>query len=224
VPTTAFWTNGFTSSPSARRNGARTKRSGYAATIPNGIDLGRYPLHEGDRDDFLLYIGRANEEKAPELAVELAHRAGLPLKLVVKRAEPAEQRHWEEEVEPRLSEEDEALDEIGHDEKVELLQRGRAFVFPIRWEEPFGLVMVEALACGMPVVATPCGAATEIVADGVTGFLRPDLDDLVDCVKCAKTISPLDCRARAERHFSAGTMVDRYLDLFDSLVGERISG
>ena len=193
----------------------------YAATIPNGIDVGRYPLHEGERDDFLVYIGRANAEKAPEVAVEAAHRAGLPLKLVVKHAEPDEQRYWEKEVLPRLSDEDEALDEIGHDKKVELLQRGRAFIFPIRWEEPFGLVMVEALACGMPVVATPCGAAREIVADGLTGFLRPELDDLVTCIERAGTISPLACRARVEEHFSAETMVDRYLHLFHALLGDR---
>jgi glycosyltransferase involved in cell wall biosynthesis len=196
----------------------------YAATIPNGIDIARYPLNESARDDFLVYIGRANADKAPEVAVELAHRAGLPLKLVVKHAEPAEQRYWKEEVLPRLSADDEALDEIGHDEKVELLQRGQAFIFPIRWEEPFGLVMAEALACGMPVVATPCGAASEIVADGVTGFLRPELDDLVACIQRAGTISPLACRARVEEHFSADRMVDRYLDLFQALVGDRPGG
>jgi glycosyltransferase involved in cell wall biosynthesis len=193
----------------------------YAATIENGIDIERYPLNEGKRENFLVYIGRANEDKAPEVAVELAHRAGLPLKLVVKHAEPDEQRYWEKEVLPRLSEEDEALDEIGHDKKVELLQRGRAFIFPIRWEEPFGLVMVEALACGMPVVATPCGAAREIVADGLTGFLRPELDGLVTCIERAGTISPLACRARVEEHFSAETMVDRYLHLFHALLDDR---
>lgn len=196
----------------------------YAATIPNGIDLSRYSLDEDAREDFLVYIGRANAEKAPEAAIELAHRARLPLKLVVKHAEPAEQRYWEEEVLPRLSDDDEPLDEIGHEEKVDLLQRGRAFIFPIRWDEPFGLVMVEALACGMPVIATSCGAATEIVADGVTGFLRPDLDDLVACIERAGDISPRACRDRVEQHFSAETMIDRYLDLFDALVGDGTRG
>jgi glycosyltransferase involved in cell wall biosynthesis len=189
----------------------------YAATIPNGIDLERYPLYEGEREDFLVYIGRANHEKAPELAVELAHRAGLPLKLVVKHAEPAEQRYWAEEVVPRLGSDDEALDEIGHDEKVKLLQRGRAFVFPIRWEEPFGLVMIEALACGMPVLATPCGAAAEIVEDGVSGYLRPDVESLAPCLERVAEISPHACRARVEKSFSAQTMLDRYERLFETL-------
>jgi glycosyltransferase involved in cell wall biosynthesis len=77
--------------------------------------------------------------------------------------------------------------------------------------------MVEALACGMPVLATPCGAANEIVADGVTGFLRPELDELVECIERVGTISPRACRAQVEEHFSAEMMVGRYLDLFDSL-------
>jgi glycosyltransferase involved in cell wall biosynthesis len=116
------------------------------------------------------------------------------------------------------------LDEIGHDEKVELLQRGRAFVSPIRWEEPFGLVMVEALACGMPVVATPCGAAREIVVDSVTGYLRSELDDLVACIARTASISPRACRARVEEAFSAEEMIDGYLQLFRALVGEQGDG
>ena len=88
---------------------------------------------------------------------------------------------------------EEVLAEISHDEKVDLLQRGRAFVFPIRWEEPFGLVMVEALACGMPVLATPRGAARDIVVDGETGFLRDDLDDLVTAIAAVDEIAPQAC-------------------------------
>jgi glycosyltransferase involved in cell wall biosynthesis len=189
----------------------------YAATIPNGIDVDLYPLYEGERDDYLVYIGRANHDKAPELAVELAHRAGLPLKLVVKRAEAAEQHYWDEYVLPRLGPEDEPLEEITHEEKVNLLQHGRAFVFPIRWAEPFGLVMIEALACGMPVVATPRGAATDIVEDGVSGYLRPDLDSLVECVEKVEHLSPHACRSRVERCFSAETMVERYERMFRAL-------
>jgi glycosyltransferase involved in cell wall biosynthesis len=189
----------------------------YAATIPNGIDLGAYPLADGQREDFLVYIGRANADKAPELAVELAHRAGRPLKLLCKRAEPEERRYWEEQVAPRLGPDDEALEDVSHEAKLELLGRGAAFVFPIRWEEPFGLVMIEALACGMPVVATPRGAATEIVEDGVTGFLRDNPDGLVAALDELDRISPADCRARVERRFSAEAMVNRYEELFVAL-------
>jgi glycosyltransferase involved in cell wall biosynthesis len=141
----------------------------------------------------------------------------LPLKLVVKRAEPAEQRYWEEHVLPRLGPEDETLEQISHDQKIDLLQHGRAFVFPIRWEEPFGLVMIEALACGMPVVATPCGAATEIVKDGASGYLRPDLDSLARCLESVERVAPQACRDRVEQHFSADAMLDRYERLFNTL-------
>ena len=192
----------------------------YAATIPNGIDLDRYPVWTGEREDYLVYIGRANCEKAPERAVELAHRAGMPLKLVVKRAEPAEQAYWKQEVAPRLGSTDEVLGELGHDDKVELLRKARAFVFPIEWEEPFGLVMAEALACGTPVVATPRGAARDIVEDGVTGWLRSSIDELAVRLH-GVDIGPEACRARAEQLFSAGEMVARYDELFARLVRSR---
>jgi len=189
----------------------------YAATIPNGIDLDQYPLADDEREEFLVYIGRSNSDKAPDLAVELAHKCGLPIKLIVKRAEAAEQEHWEQHVEPLLDGSEEVLDEVDHQRKVDLLQRGRAFVFPIRWQEPFGLVMIEAMACGMPVVATPRGAAAEIVTDGETGFLHEDLDGLAAAIGRCSEISPHACRARVERQFSAEAMVTAYERLFEAI-------
>lgn len=186
----------------------------YAATIPNGIDLDAYPLYDGPREDYLVYIGRANRDKAPERAVELAHKAGRPLKLVVKRSEPDELEHWQREVEPLLGPDDELLPELSHDEKVELLQHGHAFIFPIRWQEPFGLVMIEALACGLPVIATPRGAATEIIVDGETGFLRDDIADLAAVIDRVTEISPEACRSRVTENFSAEAMVRSYEHLF----------
>jgi glycosyltransferase involved in cell wall biosynthesis len=186
----------------------------YAATIPNGIDLDRYPLAAGPREDFLLYIGRATPDKAPELAVELARRADLPLTLVVKRGEPQEREHWERHVEPLLRDCDVALEGISHEEKVDLLRRARAFVFPIQWEEPFGLVVAEALACGLPVVATPRGAVAELVDDGVTGFLRADLEGLAAALGDVDRISPEACRAAVEARYSAEAMTDGYERLF----------
>jgi glycosyltransferase involved in cell wall biosynthesis len=190
----------------------------YAGVVPNGIDLSAYPASTAEREDFLVYIGRSNADKAPEAAVELAHRAGRPLKLVVKRNEPAEVEHWERAVEPLLGADDEVLSELEHEAKVDLLQRGRAFVFPIRWPEPFGLVVIEAMACGMPVVATPYGAVGELVIDGETGYLAEDLDDLAAAIDRVDTISPQACRARVEQHFSAAAMVTGYERLFERLV------
>jgi glycosyltransferase involved in cell wall biosynthesis len=191
----------------------------YAATIPNGIELDRYPLSDAPREDFLLYIGRANADKAPELALEVAHRAGLPLKLVVKRAEPAEREYWNTQVAPHLGPDDEALEELTHDEKVDLLRRAKAFVFPIRWDEPFGLVMIEALACGLPVVARPRGAASEIVEHGVSGFLTDELDEFVEAVGNVGRLDPHACRRRVAERFSAEAMVDGYERLMLRLAG-----
>jgi glycosyltransferase involved in cell wall biosynthesis len=189
----------------------------YAATVPNGIDLSAYRLGGGPREDFLVYIGRANEDKAPEAAVELAHLAGLPLKLVCKHAEPQELEYWKRVVEPVLGPDDEVLSEISHDEKVALLERGKAFVFPINWEEPFGLVVIEAMACGMPVVARPGGAVADLVVHGETGFLDDDLTRLAADIDRVDQISAAACRARVEQHFSAEAMISGYENLFAHL-------
>jgi glycosyltransferase involved in cell wall biosynthesis len=193
----------------------------YAATIPNGIDLATYPLWTGPREDYLVFIGRAAADKGVDLALELAHRVGLPLKLVVKRSDRDEHIYWEREIEPLLHATDDVLPELGHAEKVELLQHGRAFVFPIRWEEPFGLVMAEAMACGLPVLATPRGAARDLVDDGATGFLRSDIDGLSRALDDVERIDPATCRSWVAERFSSDAMVSRYERLFHRVVRHR---
>src|SRR5262249_5438086 len=108
---------------------------------------------------------------------------------------------------------------VTHEHKVALLRAARALIFPIEWPEPFGLVMAEAMACGTPVVARPLGAATELVDDGVTGYLRSTVDDLAAAVAEADQCSPAACRARVEEHFSARAMVERYEDLYAAVAG-----
>lgn len=188
----------------------------YAATVYNGINLDHYPLVE-EKDPFLVYIGRANPDKGPGLAVEVAKRAGLPLVMIVKKNEAAEQVYWSEVVAPQLTDEVEVLEHVSHEVKVDLLGRARALVFPIRWSEPFGLVMVEAMACGTPVVSSPFGAAVELVEEGVTGFLRESLDDLVAAVADASECKPQACRERVARHFSAEAMVRGYEAVFEQV-------
>src|SRR3954454_3888245 len=112
----------------------------YAGVVHNGIDLAGYPFREA-KDDFLVYIGRANPDKGPTLAIEVARRAGLPLAMVVKKNEPFERSYWDEIVAPLLHDEVEVYENVPHDRKVDLLGRARAMVFPIQWPEPFGLVM-----------------------------------------------------------------------------------
>jgi len=189
----------------------------YAAVVHNGIALDDYPFR-ADKDEFLVYIGRANPDKGPSIAIEVARRAGLPLAMVIKKNEPFERAYWDEIVAPLLNDEVEVFEAISHEQKTDLLGRARAMVFPIQWPEPFGLVMAEAMACGTPVVACPAGAAVELVENGVTGYLRDSIDDLVDAVASIGNCSPSACRARVEEHFSASAMVQGYEALFASLL------
>jgi glycosyltransferase involved in cell wall biosynthesis len=186
--------------------------------VHNGIALDDYPYRE-NKDDFLVYIGRANPDKGPKEAITIARRAGLPLQMILKRSEPAEREYFEHEIKPLLAGDVELHENVSHETKVDLLGRARAMVFPIRWPEPFGLVMVEAMACGTPVVTTNWGAAPELVADGVTGFRRDAEDDLVAQVGHVADLSPAACRARVEELFSGAAMVRGYEALYERVVG-----
>ena len=191
----------------------------YAGVVHNGLDLTIHPWRK-DKDDFVVFLGRCNPEKGPEVAVEAAKRAGVKLVLIVKRSEPHEYEHWEREVEPRLTGDEELVFDAPHDVKVDLLGRARATLFPIQWPEPFGLVMIESMACGTPVLAMPSGAAPEVVVDGVTGFLTPTLDDMVAALDRVDEISPAACREHVTENFSAEAMVTKTEQILEQVVAE----
>ena len=181
----------------------------YAGVVYNGIDLAAHPFNPV-KEDFLVFIGRISPEKRPEIAVDVAREAKLPLVMIIKRTEPAEQAYWNEVVAPRLSNNVTVLDEPPHAVKVDVLGRARAMLFPIDWPEPFGLVMAESMACGTPVIAHPLGAAPEIIVDGITGFLCSTSEQMIDAVARAKDLRPQDCRDHVRRRFSAEAMVSGY--------------
>ena len=189
----------------------------YAATVPNGIDVDAYP-YRADKEDYVVYIGRATPDKGPAEAIRIARRAGFPLKMILKRGEPAEQFYFQNEVLPLVGHDVELLENVPHAEKVELLGRARAMLFPIRWPEPFGLVMVEAMACGTPVVTTNWGAAPELVEHGVTGFCHDGSDEMTKALTRLGDIDPAACRARVEREFSAQAMVSGYEAVYARVV------
>jgi glycosyltransferase involved in cell wall biosynthesis len=190
----------------------------YAGVVYNGVDMDVYPYRE-EKEDFLLFLGRCNPEKGPEVAVEVAKRAGKHLKMVVKRSEPAEIQYWERIVEPRLTGDEDIVLDVSHEEKVDLLARAQGTLCTIQWHEPFGLVMIESMACGTPVIVPPMGAAPELVVDGETGFLRKDIDEMVECVARLGEISPEVCRARVADNFTAEVMVSGYEKVFEQVVG-----
>ena len=191
----------------------------YAGVVHNGVDLDVYPWRK-EKEDFLLFLGRCNAEKGPEVAVEVAKRADLPLALVVKRSEPMEIAHWDEHVAPRLRGDEEIVFDAPHDQKVDFLARARATLCPIQWPEPFGLVMIESMACGTPVIATPRGAAPEIVVEGRTGVLAEDVDAMAEAVAAVADMSPSACREHVVENFSAEAMVTKTERVLERVVAE----
>jgi glycosyltransferase involved in cell wall biosynthesis len=188
----------------------------YAAIVHNGIELAAYP-YRVIKDEYVAYIGRANPDKGPVEAIRIARQAGRPLKMILKRGEAAELAYFEHEIQPLLGHDVELFENVPHATKVEMLGHARALLFPIRWPEPFGLVMVEAMACGTPVVTTNWGAAPELVADGVTGFRRDTSDDLAHALGEVEQIDPAACRTRVEERFSSTAMVRGYETVFDAV-------
>lgn len=185
--------------------------------IHHGVSPERYPLGAGD-GGYVAFLGRVCEEKGPHLAIQAARRAGMPIRLAAKVSEPEERRFFTEVVEPMLGPDTEFLGEVGHEAKVDLLQHAAALVNPIRWDEPFGLVMIEAMLCGTPVATFREGAAPELVEDGVTGFLCADEADLALAVGDAATLDRAACRARAAERFGTDRMVREHLDLYRALI------
>jgi glycosyltransferase involved in cell wall biosynthesis len=188
-----------------------------ARVIHHGIDVSDFPIGNGD-GGYLLFLGRLSPDKGAGRAIEVARKADVPLLLAGKMREPWERDYFEARVAPFLSEQIQYLGEVGHERKLELLAGARALVFPIRWNEPFGLVMIEALACGTPVLAFPEGAAPEVVEHGRTGFLCQDEGEMADAVLRLDQLDRGACRAAVEGYFSTARMVDEHIDLYEELL------
>lgn len=192
----------------------------YAATIPNGIDVESFP-YTPDKEGYLAYVGRFSPDKGADVAIDTAHRVGMPLVLAGKAAEPHEQRFLEERIFPALQPTDDYRGEVSEEEKRKIFAGANALLFPIQWDEPFGLVMIEAMACGTPVVAMRHGAVPEVVADGRTGFVVSDPDEMEKAVLRLDEIDPRTCRTHVEEHFSAAAMVDAYVRVYRTVLGSR---
>jgi glycosyltransferase involved in cell wall biosynthesis len=182
----------------------------WAATIPNAIDLSIYPC-KPHRGDYLLFLGRMSPDKGAHRAVAVAMELGVPLKMAGKRREQKERQYFAEYVEPHLGHNGiEYLGEVTHGQKVELLQDARATLFPIEWEEPFGLVMIESMACGTPVVATRHGAVPEVIEDGRSGVVVENYRQMPDALERADALDPIECRRYVEEQFAPERMVGGY--------------
>jgi glycosyltransferase involved in cell wall biosynthesis len=157
-------------------------------------------------------------DKGPHRAIAAAERAGVPLLMAAKMRESWEFAFYEEHVKPHLSDTIRYLGEVPHEQKLELIAGASALLNPIRWNEPFGLVMIEAMACGTPVLAFPEGAAPEIVEDGVTGFLCANEADMAEKIHRIDELDRGACRAVVEDYFSTTRMAAEHIDLFTSMI------
>jgi len=190
----------------------------WVANCPNALDLDSYPYH-AERGEYLLFLGRLSEDKGCHRAIEVAKRAGIPLKIAGKKRDHAELEYFDAIVRPHLGEDVEYLGETSHLTKVALLQNARATLFPIEWEEPFGLVMIESMACGTPVIATRWGAVPEVVEHGRSGIIVDRYLDMIDAISEADALEPVECRRYAEERFSAARMVADYEAAYRTVAG-----
>lgn len=186
-----------------------------ASVIHHGLDLDRYPprLH-GPSDGYLLCLSRMHPDKGIDAAIKIARRAGRQLIIAAKMREPAEQAYFTNTIQPLLDHSVTYVGEVDHPTKVQLLQGADALLNPIAWPEPFGLTMIEALACGTPVIATPNGAAPEIVTPTINGYLAATPDQFVTAIERLTDIDRRRCRRDATTRFSMQAMAAEHETLY----------
>jgi glycosyltransferase involved in cell wall biosynthesis len=202
----------------------------WVATIHHGIDLDQFTFNPVP-GSYLAFLGRISPVKGLDTAIHVARRAGLPLKIAARMPLPfthdpevrADWDHFESVVQPLLRGPDvELIGQVGGSQKDEFLRNARALLFPIRWPEPFGLVMAEAMACGTPVVALRGGSVAEVVEHGVTGFVCETEDELVQAIGRLDEIDRAACRAQAEQRFSPSAMAGQYEQVYERLFLDRL--
>jgi len=193
---------------------------GGGVVVHTPIDCSEWPYRE-EKEDFLLWIGRMSPDKGPHRAITAAREAGVPL-VLAGPVQPGQEDFFAEEIEPHVGSDGiEYVGEADAERKRELYGQARALLLPIRWREPFGLVMVESLACGTPVIAFREGAAPEVVEDGETGFIVDDEHAMASAVGRLGEIDPAACRAACERRFGVSAVVHGYEAVYRSAIDGR---
>lgn len=194
----------------------------WAKTVYHGLPPDAFPYQKGP-GNYLAFLGRTSPEKRLDRAIAIAARAGMPLKVAAK-VDSADRAYFDAKLRPLLAQSHvEFLGEIQEREKKEFLGNAQALLFPIDWPEPFGLAMIEAMACGTPVIAFRRGSIPEVINENATGFVVDSIDEAVAAVEKVKTLSRRRCREMFERRFSAERMAQDYLDVYRRLAALAIS-
>lgn len=190
----------------------------WVSTVYHGLPCNLLSLDPARKRGYLAFLGRISPEKRPDRAIETARRAGLPLKIAAK-VDAVDEAYFEHEIKPLLDDSlVEFVGEIGDTEKAAFLGGAVALLFTVDWPEPFGLVMIEAMACGTPVIAWRCGSVPEVIEDGVSGFIVDGIDAAVAAVPLAMELDPAAVRRRFEARFTVERMADDYVEVYRRLI------
>ncbi|MBE9008688.1 glycosyltransferase family 4 protein [Pseudanabaenaceae cyanobacterium LEGE 13415] len=194
----------------------------YAATVYNGIDVDSYKFYAEPTEPYLAFLGRLSPEKGPHHAIEIAKRTGMRLKMAGK-IDIVDQEFYDEILAPQIDgDQIQYLGEANHVQKNTLMGGAIATLFPITWKEPFGLVMVESMAAGTPVIGMRLGSAPEVISDGKTGFLCETVEECVAALERVKDIDRGACRQHVIEHFSVQRMADGYEAVYRQLLGQKV--
>jgi glycosyltransferase involved in cell wall biosynthesis len=191
----------------------------FAGTIPNAIEVEKHPFG-AEKDDYFLFVGRMTADKGGHTAIEAARRLGVRLIMAGKVNEGPEREYFANEIEPQLSENVHFRGEVANDVKLELYRRARCTLFPIHWPEPFGLVMIESLAAGTPVIAFRRGSVPEVIEHGRTGFIVENVDEMVEAARHLDEIDPAECRRAVEERYG----VERFVAAHEEAYRKLLSG
>jgi len=198
------------------------RQAHWIGTVHHGLPCDLLPFQPAPRGGYLAFLGRISPEKRPDLAIEIAAKAGVPLKIAAK-VDRVDQAYWDEKIQPmvRAHSNVQFIGEIDEGEKAELLGNATALLFPIDWPEPFGLVMIEAMACGTPVIALRRGSVSEIVEEGISGLIVDNVEQAVAAVCRVAELDRAKVRAAFERRFAVERMAKDYVDVYRRLVASR---
>jgi len=194
----------------------------WVGTVHHGLPRDLLRPQRNGSGGYLAFLGRISPEKRPDYAIEIAAKTGMPLKIAAK-VDRADEAYWDETIRPlvKASANVVFLGEITEHEKESLLGHAMALLFPVDWPEPFGLVMIEAMACGTPVIALNRGSVSEVIQDGVSGFIVDTVDQAISAVRRVDSIDRAKVRAEFELRFTAERMAREYLDIYETLPGIR---